>query len=231
MLPSCMAHRLHSQTVWGAGRSKPAATEPSPTPALALAREDGVGQAVARLEGDYHRERRRSWARGSPVPHWRWPQDQLLARPMAWRPHHSPAQRAPNLLTFVRPACKLLSVADALPGHAWVDAIRGTPSVPAIAEFLTIWEELRHVSHSNTPDSFSWRFGTAGKYSSRDTYATFFFGREFAPCADEIWRSWAPLEDKNLHLAGDACKTMDGGQIGAPEPTTHTAMSSLLPGR
>jgi hypothetical protein len=105
-------------------------------------------------------------------------------------------QRAPNLLSFVRPAGKRMSVAEALHDHAWVDAIRGSPTVPAIAEFLEIWEEMQPVTLSVAPDAFAWRLGAAGKYSSRDTYAAFFLGRELAPCADHIWRSWAPLEVK-----------------------------------
>ena len=52
------------------------------------------------------------------------------------------------------------------------------------------------MSLSDSPDTFSWRLGTAGRYSSRDTYAAFFFGREFAPCAEEIWHAGAPLEIK-----------------------------------
>jgi hypothetical protein len=87
-------------------------------------------------------------------------------------------------------------VAEALHGHAWVDRIRGAPTVPAIAEFLLIWEEVRTVALSDSPDAFSWCLGAAGRYSSRDTYAAFFLGREYAPCAEEIWRSWAPLEVK-----------------------------------
>lgn len=83
-------------------------------------------------------------------------------------------------------------VAEALPGHAWVDEIRGTLSIHAIAEFLHIWDELQRSSLSGMPDSSSWRLGMAGKYS-RETYAAFFLEREFAPCADEIWRSWALL--------------------------------------
>lgn len=95
-------------------------------------------------------------------------------------------------------------MAEALPGHLSVDASRGTPSVPAIAEFLHIWDELRQITLTSTPGTFTWRLGAAGKYSSCDTYTAFFFGREFAPCTDEIWRSWAPLEIKIFTWLGVA---------------------------
>ena len=95
-------------------------------------------------------------------------------------------------------------MAEALPGHLSVDASRGTPSVPAIAEFLHIWDELRQITLTSTRGTFTWRLGAAGKYSSCDTYTAFFFGREFAPCTDEIWRSWAPLEIKIFTWLGVA---------------------------
>lgn len=97
----------------------------------------------------------------------------------------------------IRQACRPSHrVADALTSHEWVEDIHGAPSVPAIAEFLQLWERLDGTTLSAEPDTFAWRLGVAGRYSSRATYAAFFFGGEFAPCADVIWASDVPLEIK-----------------------------------
>uniref|UniRef100_A0A8R7V761 Reverse transcriptase zinc-binding domain-containing protein n=1 Tax=Triticum urartu TaxID=4572 RepID=A0A8R7V761_TRIUA len=46
------------------------------------------------------------------------------------------------------------------------------------------------------PDRFRWRLSSDGKFSARSTYDCFFFGREYFPCANKLWGSWAPLEIK-----------------------------------
>lgn len=113
-----------------------------------------------------------------------------------WINGQSIEQLAPNLMGFVRPADRRMCAASALTSQTWLQSIRGAPSVPAIAEFLDLWETLSRFQLSAAPDSFTWRLTAKGSYSSRDTYRAFFFGREFAPCAAEIWHSWAPLEVK-----------------------------------
>lgn len=74
--------------------------------------------------------------------------------------------------------------------------IRGTVSVPSIAEFLAIWEMLRDCTLSNVPDSLTWRSVVDGIYFAISAYASFVFGRNFAPCVQSFLFSWAPLEAK-----------------------------------
>lgn len=51
-------------------------------------------------------------------------------------------QIAPNLLSYVLPAARCLLIADALPDYALLEEIRGVPSIPAIAEFIELWDLL-----------------------------------------------------------------------------------------
>jgi hypothetical protein len=45
---------------------------------------------------------------------------------------------APNLMKFVRPKARAMTVAAALHENEWIAQIRGAPSVPMIAEFVDI---------------------------------------------------------------------------------------------
>lgn len=87
-------------------------------------------------------------------------------------------------------------MANALQYKAWVDDIRGTPSVPAIAEFLVFWSQIQRLTLQDSKDGLTWRLTSDGRYSARLTYGSFFLGREFFPCVHEQWSSWAPLELK-----------------------------------
>jgi hypothetical protein len=56
-----------------------------------------------------------------------------------WLEGRSILQLAPNLISFVSPGALSLTVANTLEDDAWVAGIRGSPSIPAIAEFLDVW--------------------------------------------------------------------------------------------
>ncbi|CAM0905803.1 unnamed protein product [Alopecurus aequalis] len=117
-----------------------------------------------------------------------------------WLDGCSVEQIAPALLKMVKPADRSMRVAEALRDHRWIASIRGTPSVPAIVEFLGLWEALRLRMITETrEDRVSWRLAPTGRYSSRSAYGAFFFGREFAPAASELWSAGAPLLHK-LHM-------------------------------
>lgn len=105
-------------------------------------------------------------------------------------------QIAPAVLYFVKPSAMQRLVVDALPAAAWIRDIKGSPSVPALAEILLLWNTLSGMELEAHPDRFRWRLSSDGKFSARSTYDCFFFGREHFPCADELWGSWAPLEIK-----------------------------------
>jgi hypothetical protein len=53
-----------------------------------------------------------------------------------WLDGRSIEQMAPNLMALIRPGARELSVATAQTNDRWVSEIRGTPSIPAIAEYL-----------------------------------------------------------------------------------------------
>ena len=91
-------------------------------------------------------------------------------------------------------------VADALLDHKWISAIRGSPSVPTLVDFLILWDLVRVVEVSEVqPDRVTWRLTPNGSYSAKSAYRAFFFGRVAAPGAKELWSSRAPLVFK-LHM-------------------------------
>ena len=59
-----------------------------------------------------------------------------------------------NLMGFARPAAPKLKVSEVLPNHRWVADIRGAPSIPAIAEFLDLWELLGGRTLGDVEDIF-----------------------------------------------------------------------------
>lgn len=115
-----------------------------------------------------------------------------------WLDGRSIADLAPHLMEFVSSEEQQSVVADVLPDHRWVAGIRGRPSIPAIAEFMDVWELVSGHELGVEADSFTWRLTTNGNYSSKSAYGAFFLGREGAPGAAELWSSKAPLLHK-LH--------------------------------
>jgi hypothetical protein len=117
-----------------------------------------------------------------------------------WMGNSSISELAPNLMKFVKPARRKDSVAKALANNDWIQAIRGTPSVPAIVEFLGLWAALREApALQEGPDSARWRLTANGQYSAKTAYQLFFIGRTEVPGMKELWSSGAPLKHK-LHV-------------------------------
>jgi hypothetical protein len=117
-----------------------------------------------------------------------------------WLVNFSIADLAPNLFKFVKPKRRADTVAVALENHVWTTAMTGIPSVPAIAEFVELWDRLREVQLTEgTADEVQWRLTASGKYSARSAYQLFFMGREEVPAMRELWTSGAPLKHK-LHM-------------------------------
>lgn len=116
-----------------------------------------------------------------------------------WLDGQSIASHAPNLMQFVSQRAMQLTIAEALPNHRWVADIRGAPSIPAIAEFLDIWELVDGTQLGIEEDKLTWKLTANGAYSSKSAYAAFFAGMVDFPCARELWASGAPLLHK-LHM-------------------------------
>jgi hypothetical protein len=84
---------------------------------------------------------------------------------------------APNLMKFVRPRARTITVVAALQDNEWIAQIRGAPSIPAIAEFVDIWSALRDVSLGVEEDQIKWKLTDSGVYSAKSAYCAFFLGR------------------------------------------------------
>jgi hypothetical protein len=85
---------------------------------------------------------------------------------------------APNLVKFVKPEARKISVAAALQNNQWVAQIRGALSIPAIAEFLTVWERIQLVVNLGIEDDkVLWKLTPAGVYSSSSAYQAYFLGQ------------------------------------------------------
>jgi hypothetical protein len=108
-------------------------------------------------------------------------------------------QLAPNLMDFVKPAAKSLTVVAALQDDRWVTEIRGAPSIPAIVEFMDTWERMRGIFLGDGDDSFTWKVAASGVYSESSAYNAFFLGRTRSLAAKELWSAGAPLLHK-LHM-------------------------------
>jgi hypothetical protein len=117
-----------------------------------------------------------------------------------WLEGRSVTQIAPDLIKFITPSLRRISVREALPDDNWIRAIRGTPTVPALAQFLELTEILGSVELTdNVEDSVTWHLSPNKCYSAKSAYNAFFYGRiEFAG-AKELWSSGAPLKHK-IHV-------------------------------
>jgi hypothetical protein len=102
-------------------------------------------------------------------------------------------------MPYVSSAAKSMTVAQALDGDAWVAAIRGAPSVPAIVEFMLTWERVQQVVLGEAPDTVTWKFSASGTYTAKSAYQAFFLGRVRAMEATDLWSAGAPLQHK-LHM-------------------------------
>jgi hypothetical protein len=91
-----------------------------------------------------------------------------------WIGGRSLVQLAPNLMDFVKPAAKSLTVVAALQDDRWVTEIRGAPSIPAIVEFMDTWERMRGIFLGDGDDSFTWKVAASGVYSASSAYNAFF---------------------------------------------------------
>jgi hypothetical protein len=79
-----------------------------------------------------------------------------------WLDNTSISESAPSLWSFVEPARKNDTVADALEDHAWTSSFRGVPSVQTVVEFVDLWAWLRDVALAqNEPDRTRWKLTTS----------------------------------------------------------------------
>jgi hypothetical protein len=94
---------------------------------------------------------------------------------------------------------KRRTVAEALDGNKWVDDLRHDLSTPIYLQFRKIWSLVQSRTptlQNNTADSIRWILTADGSYSSKSAYALQFDGRILSPIDKEVWKSWAPPNQK-----------------------------------
>jgi hypothetical protein len=62
-----------------------------------------------------------------------------------WLNNRSVGQIVPTLIGHTKPLNMRVTVAEALTEDSWVNMIKGTPSLQAIMEYLTLWDATRGV--------------------------------------------------------------------------------------
>lgn len=105
---------------------------------------------------------------------------------------------APALVPFVsKRACSRRTVHEAMQDLHWVSDIGGGLSVPAIVDYLKLWDALENVQLlEDQPDQHLWTPEISGSYSARSAYARFFVGSTTFEPSKRLWKSWAPLRCK-----------------------------------
>jgi len=101
---------------------------------------------------------------------------------------------APTLISFVsRRHIRMETVASALPNGNWIKQISGGLTVPAIVEYLNVWDQVRNVQLADPDDRLVWRWTADG---TRSAYKALHSASHPIPGCDRIWATWAPLRVK-----------------------------------
>jgi hypothetical protein len=96
-----------------------------------------------------------------------------------------------------------------LEGRQWVRAITRELSVPAVKEYLRLWDIMENVVLSDRPDMTVWRWTPNGIYSAKSAY-------NMLHSRNQIQRTCLDLENlgatkgKNLPMAGLQAQALDG---------------------
>jgi hypothetical protein len=77
-------------------------------------------------------------------------------------------------MQFVRTEAKKLKVASALHDNLLVAEIRGSLSIPAIAEFLDISELISTLNLQEVEVNITWKLLASGVYYAKSAYRAFF---------------------------------------------------------
>ena len=62
------------------------------------------------------------------------------------------------------------TAASALPNGNWIRQIGGRLTVPAVQEYLNVWDNVRDVQLADHNDRLVWRWTADGTYSSCSAY-------------------------------------------------------------
>jgi hypothetical protein len=88
-------------------------------------------------------------------------------------------------------------VAKALGHLQWVHDITGSLSMPALAQYLTLWAKLQQIHlSSSVDDRFIWKWSARQCYSASLAYKAFFQGQCGVPGAKVLCKARAPPQCK-----------------------------------
>ncbi|TVU37249.1 hypothetical protein EJB05_10553, partial [Eragrostis curvula] len=89
------------------------------------------------------------------------------------------------------------TVAAGLANRSWIRDIVGGLTVPALIQYLKLWERLRFLTlNEESPDRLRWRWTPDDNYSSKSAYLAMFHGSIPFPGAELIWKAWCPSKVK-----------------------------------
>ena len=103
------------------------------------------------------------------------------------------------------------TVAEGLPGRAWVRDIAGALGPAALIQYIELWRMLQNATLSAGPDVLRWKWTESGVYSAKSCYLALFHGSTTDASWKLTWKTWAPLRIKIfIWLAlQDRCWTAD----------------------
>lgn len=88
-------------------------------------------------------------------------------------------------------------MAQALTNDNWILDIQGHPGAHAVEEVLLLGNRLQQIRLAQDEvDSVCWCWEPSSHYSAKSAYGAFFAGSIRFPCAEAIWKAWAPLKCK-----------------------------------
>jgi hypothetical protein len=104
---------------------------------------------------------------------------------------------APSLLHFIsRRDIANTTVAAGLQARAWVRQISQGVTVPAMREYLNVWDLVSQVQLGDSEDRLVWRWSPDGVYSSKSAYRALLMTSHPIPGCSRIWSTWGPLRVK-----------------------------------
>ena len=106
--------------------------------------------------------------------------------------------RSPPQVVAVVPARtkRHQTVREGLTNRQWVCAISGGLPIPAIADYLALWDILEAIVLNDQLDATIWRWTPSGSYTARSAYAMLHEGAIQFRGHNLIWKTWAPLRVK-----------------------------------
>jgi hypothetical protein len=82
-----------------------------------------------------------------------------------------------------------MSVREGLTDRAWARRILGGMSADAVAEYLFLWNTLRHFQFVDQPDRTVWRWTKDGTYTAKSAYSFLHVGSTPFQGHKLIWKT------------------------------------------